>query len=170
MTSLVCPNCMDPTSQTTTVSMVACSPVAPYAMRRASYVIMPIESLFATGTITRLWLLDMMKSQGTTINTKALFADWESTIDNLSSRISSAVLARSLVCVVVHHDVDVAKRVVAPLVRLPLLKDCHLGLSNPPTAELRILAQDASLKSCGVPYPQGPEPSFCSPATSSPPF
>lgn len=101
---------------------------------------------------------------------EALFAEWESTIDLLSSRISPAALDLSVVCDVLHEEVDTAKRVIAPLARLPLLKNCHLRLSNLPSVELNRMAQDAALKACGRSYPQGPQLDSCSPAINSPPL
>lgn len=101
---------------------------------------------------------------------EALFTEWELTIDYLCPRISSAVLELSLVCDVAHRAVDAAKRVVAPLDRLPLLKDCHIRLCHLPSPELKRLAQDASFKARGIPTPESPEPKSCSPAISSSPL
>lgn len=101
---------------------------------------------------------------------KQLLADWESMVDHLSSRISPGVLDLSVVCDVLYEDIDTAKRVVAPLARLPLLKDCHLRLSNLRTPELSSLAQDAARKACGLSYPQVSEPGSYSHVTSSAPL
>ena len=72
------------------------------------------------------------------------FAEWESAIDPLSSRISQLDLDLSVVYDALHQEVDTAKRVVAPLARLSLLKDCHLRLGNLSTPELNMLAQVAA--------------------------
>lgn len=80
--------------------------------------------------------------------------EWASTAAHLSSGIAAKQLELCVVCDVDEKDINTAKRVVEPLFRLPLLKDCHLRLSRKSTPELNSIARHAALKLRGLCWPQ----------------
>lgn len=98
-----------------------------------------------------------------------LLAEWERTVEHLSTRISPAVLDISIVCDVFDQDIDIAKRVVSPLALLPPLKNCHVRLSHIATPELSRLARDAALSACDRSRPLDQAPMSYLPASKSQP-
>lgn len=88
---------------------------------------------------------------------KALIMDWDSTVNYLSSGIGSKKLELCVVCDVDAEDIDIARRVVEPLSRLPQLKDCHLRLSRTSTPELNSLTRHTALQLRGLCWPQQKE-------------
>lgn len=76
--------------------------------------------------------------------------EWSATIGHISSCITPKFLELCLVCDVDPRDVEIAKRIVAPLARLPLLRNCHLRLSTIPTTTLNDLVRSTVLQACGI--------------------
>lgn len=76
--------------------------------------------------------------------------EWYATIGHLISSITPKTLELCLVCDVDPKDIEVAKCVVEPLARLPLLRNCHLRLSRISTAPLNDLARSTVLQVCGI--------------------
>lgn len=76
--------------------------------------------------------------------------EWYATIGHLISCIAPKTLELCLICDVDPKDIEVAKCVVDPLARLPLLRNCHLRLSRISTATLNDLARFTVLQVCGI--------------------
>lgn len=83
-----------------------------------------------------------------------LLTEWASTVAHLSLGIAAKQLELCVVCDVDEKDINTAKRVVEPLSRLPLLKDCHLRLSGKSTPELNGIARHAALQLRGLCWPR----------------
>lgn len=81
---------------------------------------------------------------------ETVLAEWYATIAHLSSCITPKTLELCLICDVDPKDVEIAKRMVDPLARLPLLRNCHLRLSRISTATLNDLARTTVLRVCGI--------------------
>lgn len=81
---------------------------------------------------------------------EAIISEWYATIGQLSSCIAPKTLELVLVCDVDPEDIDFAKRVVEPLTRLPLLRNCHLRLSRISTRSLNDLARSTVLQARGI--------------------
>ena len=84
-----------------------------------------------------------------------LLRKWETAAARLSV-VAPERLTLSLVC-----DIDpqhpralqTAKSVVAPIRRLPRLRECHIRLAKTADARLQKLARDAVVDACGIPQP-----------------
>lgn len=81
---------------------------------------------------------------------EGILSEWQATIGHLSSCIASKTLELMLVCDVDPEDIELARRVVEPLIRLPLLRNCHLRLSRIPTSSLDDLARSTVLQVRGI--------------------
>lgn len=84
---------------------------------------------------------------------KALYAEWHSTVEYLSSYISPESLELSVVCDVHHDDVEAAMRAVQPMGLLPALRNCHVRLSRKFTPQLYQIAQDTVLQARRISKP-----------------
>lgn len=79
----------------------------------------------------------------------AVLSEWHATIGYLSS-CTPKTLDLCMVCDVDPKDIEIAKHVVDPLGRLPLLKNCHLRLRRISTATLNDLSSSTISQVCGI--------------------
>lgn len=77
---------------------------------------------------------------------KILLAEWQSTVEYVSSHISPKSLELSLVCDVHHDDIEAARSAVRPFSLFPELRNCHIRLSRVPTSQLQQMAHDVVLE------------------------
>lgn len=70
--------------------------------------------------------------RGDCVQTHKVLAEWSSTVDYLASHISPGLLELAVVCDLSRDDTDTAMRVLEPLHRLPLLRNCHIRLCEYP--------------------------------------
>ncbi|KAK4205478.1 hypothetical protein QBC40DRAFT_320306 [Triangularia verruculosa] len=82
----------------------------------------------------------------------SLLKDWNTAARHLSE-ISPGSMTLFFVCHVEHGDVEAGRLALAPLLRLPCLKSCHVRISKRPNLQLRRLADDAVQKSIGIAAP-----------------
>ncbi|KAK0747411.1 hypothetical protein B0T21DRAFT_379469 [Apiosordaria backusii] len=80
------------------------------------------------------------------IRGQKMLAEWQSTAASLSKSITPGRLELALVCDITRRDPDLATAVVAPLLFLPRLKDCHVRLSAAPDTRLQRMAEDVVAK------------------------
>ncbi|KAL2149781.1 hypothetical protein VTH82DRAFT_8433 [Thermothelomyces myriococcoides] len=91
-----------------------------------------------------------------------LLAEWHVAARHLSLYITPGLLDLAFVCDIEpqHRDaIDLASRALAPLRRLPSLRDCHIRLSATPDTRLSQLAQDVVNQSRGLTLPYLEPPS-----------
>jgi hypothetical protein len=81
---------------------------------------------------------------------KAILAEWNTTVAYLAAHITPGQLELNLVCDVHHTNLKTAKLVLESLRLLPRLKDCHVRLCGTREPELQQLAQDAVLRARGI--------------------
>ena len=83
---------------------------------------------------------------------EALLLDWHATVACLASHITPSNLELCVVCDVgnADHNIELARRAVAPLGLLPPLKDCHIRLCRRPNDELQKIAHEAVLRARNI--------------------
>ncbi|KAK0665487.1 hypothetical protein QBC41DRAFT_327825 [Cercophora samala] len=86
----------------------------------------------------------------TDLSSLSLLMQWEAAANHLSG-ISEGRMTLFFVCDVEHEDVEAGRLAVAPLLRLPRLKGCHIRLAKRPDWQLQRLAHDTVQKCLGLP-------------------
>ncbi|OTA86385.1 hypothetical protein M434DRAFT_35838 [Hypoxylon sp. CO27-5] len=75
---------------------------------------------------------------------------WQTTVDHIAPHIEPNKLELWLICDCEPGRTDLAKLILAPLRRLPILRRCHIRLGCRPDHHLRQLAQDAAEEATGL--------------------